>query len=81
MKLEIEWKTETGTIDGLKYSQSFGGFTRCGQRFGVGVLWRETEPVKLVINGYRFEYPTIEAAKADAIDRIEKNRGVYLPWL
>ena len=81
MNTELVWKIETGTIDGLEYSQSFSAFTRHGKRFGAGVLWRAGEPVWLVINGYRFEYPTIEAAKADAADRIEKNRGVYLPWL
>lgn len=41
---------------------------------------RKGQPWIVGINGYRFEYPTEEAAKADAVERLTTNTGIYLDY-
>ncbi len=71
----MEWKEK----DGLVFSELKTGFNASGQVLAVIYPPNRHNPkFVLGINGYRFEHDSLEEAKSDALDRVERNAGIYL---
>lgn len=71
----MEWKEENGLV----FSELKTGFNASGQVLAVIYSPNRDNPkFVLGINGYRFEHDSLEKAKSDALDRVERNAGIYL---
>jgi hypothetical protein len=41
-------------------------------------IWKTTNPIKLGINGYRFDCVSLQDAYYRIADRVDNNKGIYL---
>lgn len=74
----MEWKEKGGLV----FSELKTGFNASGHV--LAVIYppnRDNPKFTLGINGYRFQHDSVEEAKEDAMDRVERNAGIYLSHL
>jgi hypothetical protein len=72
----LVWKAEPYTFNGKKYTN----YSAPVQKGVTARIFNQDEGVYLVINGYKFEYDSVESAKAGAEDRIARNAEIYLNY-
>jgi hypothetical protein len=86
MEITLNWSVTRGRMNGRTFERHMAQLPEAVFPAIVrdvvfpGIFVEEGRAgVTLVINGYRFECPSVEAAKAEAVDRLSHNKGIYLP--
>ena len=78
MNEAVDWIEKMGVV----YSTLKTNFNASGEVAAVIFPPNRSDPkFVLSINGYLFKHDTLEQAKADAVDRVANNVGIYLSYL
>jgi len=70
------WQVERGKTNGVKHAV----YRRCYPNGTVSTILESDDKAKvtLIINGYQFKCSSVAAAKVEAKERVQTNRGIYL---
>lgn len=74
MAANLIWTTSQSRTNGIRHTSHHA-------RYDDDIcpcIIEDAAGITLIINGYQFEYNSVEEAKVDSENRIENNQGVYL---